>query len=51
MLTPSLSRSAAKTHIDFISGPVRIKDALYMGDEIAAKVIQNSELGYGFHSQ
>ncbi len=38
MLTPTLSRSAAKTHVEYISGPVRIKDALYMGDELAAKV-------------
>jgi len=41
MLTPSLSRSAAKTHVDYISGPVRIKDAIYMGDEVAAKVNWN----------
>lgn len=34
----TLNRSAAKTYVDYVSGPVKIKDGLYMGDESAAKV-------------
>lgn len=33
-----MRRSSAKTYVDYISGPVKIKDALFMGDEISAKV-------------
>lgn len=33
-----MRRSSAKTYVDYISGPVKIKDALFMGDDIAAKV-------------
>ena len=36
--SPILNRSKAKTYVEYISGPVKIKDGLYMGDEIAAKV-------------
>lgn len=41
MNTPTLSRSPAKTYVDFVSGPVKIKDALYIGDEIAARVLDD----------
>lgn len=38
MSTSPSRKSPAKTYVDYVSGPVKIKDGLYMGDEIAAKV-------------
>ena len=29
----------AQTHYEFVLGPIKIKDGLFMGDELAAKVI------------
>ena len=29
----------AETHYEFILGPIKIKDGLFMGDVLAAKVI------------
>lgn len=51
MSTPTLARSPAKTYVDFISGPVKIKDALYIGDEVAARVPNITNIGYGFYYQ
>lgn len=31
----------AQTTFEFLLGPVKIKDGLFMGDELAAKVINN----------
>lgn len=40
-----------KTCLDYVSGPVKIKDALYMGDELAAKVLDNPHKGSRLHQQ
>jgi hypothetical protein len=29
----------AQTHYEFVLGPIKIKDGLFMGDELAAKVL------------
>ena len=29
---------SAQTHHEFVLGPIKIKDGLFMGDELAAKV-------------
>ena len=33
-----MRRSSAKTYVEKKTSPVKIKDALFMGDEISAKV-------------
>jgi hypothetical protein len=37
-IRPKHSSLTAQLQYDFIPGPVKIKDGLFMGDEIAAKV-------------
>ena len=35
------SYKSAETHYEFVLGPIKIKDGLFMGDELAAKVNNN----------
>jgi len=52
MINSPSRKSPAKTYVDYISGPIKIKDGLYMGDEIAAKVLAHQFLGHGlYHKQ
>lgn len=46
MFSSPTSRSKAKTYVGYVSGPVKIKDALYMGDEVSAKVQIQKIQGY-----
>lgn len=46
------TRNSSKTFFNFLTGPVKIKDGLFMGDEVAARVLILLNLwGYGFHYQ
>lgn len=39
MKTKNGLRNSSKAYYDYLVGPIKIKDGLFMGDEIAAKVV------------
>ena len=46
-----MKHAEANGYQEISVGPVKIKDGLFMGDELAAKVIVTSMLGYRVHNK
>ena len=49
MKTNHGSRNPSKAYNDFLIGPIKIKDGLFMGDEASARVFFPLVWGYGFY--
>lgn len=48
-MKPHPNFKEAQTTIEFLLGPIKIKDGLFMGDQLAAKVLYNGNEGHWIH--